>query len=228
MFRVLGIAITVEGDLTTLTSLSPADSLVVVCNHQSWFDVFLLQTLISKRGPSLKFLIKAKLLWIPVLGWVCLALNFPRLSRKGDAESRSRDLNRVVSASLNLGNAPGGLVIFPEGTRFSEEKRRPGVPAYKHVLPPKPGGFSRIHQSMSDGTNVLDVSIRYGNNDTNCWRCMSGAVSEIRVRVDSCRTRDIQDVSAWLASRWTAKDAWLTRPETDCDGEVIRSGPLNE
>jgi 1-acyl-sn-glycerol-3-phosphate acyltransferase len=209
ILNVLGIELEIEDDLEVLGGLFPADRLVVICNHQSWFDIFLLQTLISGRGPILKFLIKVELLWVPVLGWVCLALNFPRLSRKGDAKSRSKDLRSVELASLRLGDEPGGLLIFPEGTRFSQQKRAAGDSPYQHLLRPKSGGFTVIQRSMTEGTRVLDISIRYNRSDVNCWRCMSGAVGEIHVKVESFQMRDGQNVNEWLNERWVVKDLWL-------------------
>jgi len=209
ILNVLGIELEIEDNLEVLGGLFPADRPVVICNHQSWFDIFLLQTLISGRGPMLNFLIKVELLWVPVLGWVCLALNFPRLSRKGDAISRSKDFRNVESASLRLGNRPGGLLIFPEGTRFSQQKRAAGDSPYQHLLRPKSGGFTVIQRSMPEDTNVLDFGIRYNRSDMNCWRCMSGAVDEIYLKVESFQTRDIQDATEWLNKRWSVKDAWL-------------------
>jgi 1-acyl-sn-glycerol-3-phosphate acyltransferase len=182
---------------------------VVICNHQSWFDIFLLQTLISGRGPILKFVIKVELLWVPVLGWICLALNFPRLNRKGDARSRCKDLDSVESASLTLRKEPGGLLIFPEGTRLSEEKRVVRCSPYLHLLLPKAGGLSVIQKSMSGGTSIIDVSIRYNRGDANCWRCMSAAVDKVQVKVESFQFQDVQDSSDWLNQRWSVKDIWL-------------------
>jgi 1-acyl-sn-glycerol-3-phosphate acyltransferase len=212
IIKVLGIEFEITDEFDILGSLSSAQNPVVICNHQSWFDVFLLQTLISGRGPILKFVIKVELLWVPVLGWICLALNFPRLNRKGDAKSRSKDLKSMESASLRLGSELGALLIFPEGTRFSSEKRDILHSPYQHLLPPRRGGFNVIQQSMPTETSILDVIIRYEGGDANCWRCMSGAVDRIYVRVDSLQMRDVHNTSEWLNQRWLAKDTWLANP----------------
>lgn len=207
--RVLGVKLEVADNLQILGSLSPADSLVVICNHQSWFDIFLLQTLISRSGPILKFVIKTELLWVPVLGSVCLTLNFPRLSRKSDARSRAKDLRNVELASLRLEEELGGLLIFPEGTRFSEEKRRLGHSPHQLLLAPRPGGLTVIQQSMPAATGILDISIRYDLGDANCWRCMSGVVDAVQVKVESFQMREVNNVPDWLNQRWSVKDAWL-------------------
>ena len=207
--NVLGIELEIEDHMDVLGSLAHSESPVVICNHQSWFDIFLLQTLISGRGPILKFVIKVELLWVPVLGWICLALNFPRLNRKGDVRSRSKDLNSVESASLTLGKEPGGLLIFPEGTRFSDEKRVVRRSHYLNLLLPKAGGLSVIQKSMPGDTRILDISIRYNHGDANCWRCMSTAVDKIQVKVESFQLQDVEDATDWLNQRWSVKETWL-------------------
>lgn len=210
---VLGIRFAVEDPTDILGSLTPTQSPVVISNHQSWFDIFLLQTILSRHGPILKFVIKVELLWVPVLGWICLALNFPRLRRKVDAQSRSEDLKRVQTASLTLGSEPGGLLIFPEGTRFSEEKRKTDGSPYQNLLKPRPGGLTMIQKSMPVDTEVVDISIGYMPGETGCWRCMSGSVDKIRVKVESHQIQDVAEPGVWLDRRWMAKDLWLAREQ---------------
>ncbi len=64
---------------------------------------------------------------------------------------------------------------------------------------------------MPAGTSILDISIRYNSGDANCWRCMSGLVNKIQVKVESFQLEDVNDATAWLNQRWVAKDAWLAR-----------------
>ncbi len=210
--RVLGIEFTVSGEAQLLDSFSTTNP-VFICNHQSWFDIFLLQSLISSKGPILKFVIKVELLWVPVLGWICLVMNFPRLKRKSTVESRARDFGSLQTAALSMGNEPGGLLIFPEGTRFSEKKRAQLQSPYQYLLPPKPGGFSIIKNTLPDDTRVIDISIRYDERDANVWRCMSGAVDNIRVHAESFSMQDIDEVPAWLNKRWSDKALWLATHE---------------
>lgn len=207
--KVLKLNFVIDDENEVLSKLKSSDNPLVICNHQSWFDVFLLQTIISTHGPILKFLIKAELLWVPVLGWVCIVLNFPRLKRKGDRTSRQRDLQVAQSASLDLNLTPGALLLFPEGTRFSEEKHVLQNSQYRSLLQPKPGGFSVIRDSLTSPTMIIDVSIRYQPNDRDCWRCMSGLVDEIYIKVSATSSADVSDSIEWLEKCWVSKDAWL-------------------
>jgi 1-acyl-sn-glycerol-3-phosphate acyltransferase len=212
--HVLRIRFDIEDEGQVLANLSMNDSPLIICNHQSWFDTFLLQTLISRSGPMLKFLIKRELLWVPVLGWVCLALDFPRLNRKGDTDSRTRDREVAEQASLKLGNEAGALLLFPEGTRSSATKRQVRQSPHQNLLQPKRGGFNIILQATANNpgkdTRLLDISIRYEPGDANCWRCMSGVVDLIHVKVTSTPTGQISDGAHWLEDCWREKDKWLS------------------
>lgn len=207
--KVLGLRFVIDDENEVLSKLKNSDSPLIICNHQSWFDVFLLQTIISSNGPILKFLIKSELLWVPVLGWVCIVLNFPRLKRKGDRSSRQRDLQVAKSASTNLNSTPGALLLFPEGTRFSEDKHMLQKCQYRSLLQPKPGGFSVIRDSLTAPTTIIDVSIRYQSNDEDCWRCMSGLVDEIYIKVSATSSAEVNDSIEWLDKCWAKKDVWL-------------------
>lgn len=209
--KVLSIRFVVEDEDNILQKLTRTDSPLIISNHRSWFDVFVLQTLISSHGPILKFLIKAELIWVPVLGWICMVLNFPRLRRKGDLTSRQSDLQVAQSASLQLNTSPGALLIFPEGTRFSAMKRERSNSPYKSLLKSKPGGFKAIHSVLPESTMIIDFTIRYRAGDDNCWRCMSGLLDEVHIKVSSTTSSNIENSVEWLDKQWLRKDLWLNQ-----------------
>ena len=41
---------------------------LVNCNHQSWVDILVLQRVMNRRIPMLKFFLKQQLIWVPVIG----------------------------------------------------------------------------------------------------------------------------------------------------------------
>ena len=41
---------------------------LVNCNHQSWADILVLQHLLTRRIPLLKFFLKQPLVWVPIMG----------------------------------------------------------------------------------------------------------------------------------------------------------------
>lgn len=50
---------------------------LVIANHQSWVDILVLQKVFTNRIPFLKFFLKQQLFYIPLLGIVWWALDFP-------------------------------------------------------------------------------------------------------------------------------------------------------
>ena len=56
---------------------------LLVCNHQSWVDILVLQKAFNSRIPFLKFFIKKELLYVPLLGIAWWALDYPFMRRRG-------------------------------------------------------------------------------------------------------------------------------------------------
>ncbi len=58
---------------------------LVEANHQSWVDIFVLQKVLSRRIPMLKFFLKRELIWVPFAGVAWWALDFPFMRRYSEA-----------------------------------------------------------------------------------------------------------------------------------------------
>ena len=50
-------------------------------NHQSWADIFILQSITNRKIPMLKFFMKDILIWVPIIGLAWWALDMPFLKR---------------------------------------------------------------------------------------------------------------------------------------------------
>lgn len=206
MQKVVGIKLVINGELNQ--HISP----VVICNHQSWFDIPLVQNVITGNGPMIKFLAKQELVWVPIIGWICLALDFPRLQRKRLKGHKSKktqannDLTQVQKASLRHAGGVGALLVFPEGTRFTLAKKQQQKAPYKHLLKPRSGGFKMIKQCVSQDTPVVDITIDYHQKDVNIWRCLHGDPRLITITLEHYTFSDIADVNEWLNQRWHEKD----------------------
>ena len=203
MIKVVGVSFKVEGALPD----HPAP--IIVVNHQTWFDIPIMQYVVTWNGPILKFLIKRQLIRVPVVGWICYALNFPRLNRGVGEDARERDYAAIQAASGALTKERGALLIFAEGTRFTPEKHRHQNSPYRHLLTPRPGGLKIALSTAPAGTPVVDVTIDYGGGDTNFWRCLHGANRHIRIVIRNYLAEDIADVREWLEARWEEKDGLL-------------------
>ena len=190
---------------------------VVIVNHRSWADVFLVQSAVAKRGPILKFLCKRELAWIPVLGLIFVAFDFPMLRRRAsrrmpESERRAADRERVRDACAVVRARPAAMLSFVEGTRFTPEKHARMSSPYRCLLPPKAGGFEAIVASLGGGeARVLDLTLVYPRTSA-FWAFLGGAAGEIEVRAESFALQEVLAAGPrdWLEDRWRAKDAALT------------------
>jgi 1-acyl-sn-glycerol-3-phosphate acyltransferase len=103
--RLNGIEIQVSG----LDNISRDEAVVVLANHQSQWETFYLQLLVSPQATVLK----RELLWVPFFGWA-LALLRPIAIDRGQPGQALKTILRVGQERLVEGIS---VVIYPEGTR---------------------------------------------------------------------------------------------------------------
>ena len=71
---------TMQWDIEGIEALDKNHWYLVTSNHQSYADILILQHLLNRKIPMLKFFLKQQLIWVPVIG----------LSWSIDTHSRSR------------------------------------------------------------------------------------------------------------------------------------------
>lgn len=214
-----------------LERLRVRGSCLVISNHQSWVDIFVLQYHLNRRLPLLRFFLKKELIWIPVFGLCCWALDFPFMQRHSKAylarhpEKRDADLQTTRRACARLRGIPVALFNFLEGTRFTAAKHSAQQSPYRHLLKPRAGGIALAIDAMGEQLEALvDVTIHYpdgrpGFRDLLCGRLQRVAVCfEARAipaefigrsydRDESYRLQFQQ----WVNRLWEDKDALLER-----------------
>ena len=207
MQSVVGIELVINGEPNT------RQTPIVICNHQSWFDIPLIQEVITGQGPIVKFLIKREIVWVPIIGWVCLILNFPRLYRSQNRADRQSDYSIIQKASREHGHDSGALLIFPEGTRFTEKKRLGQQAPYQHLLAPRLGGLRIIKEHADQNAGLVDVTINYHKKNVRIWDCLHGDPRKITITLDYFELSEIENIETWLNQRWREKDQLLERTD---------------
>lgn len=169
-------------------SLSPERWYLVTSNHQTWADIPLLQTLLLKKIPFLKFFLKQELIWVPFLGLAWWALDFPFMKRYSkkflakNPDKKDADLLATQKACEKFKLFPSAIFNFLEGTRFSENKRLLRQSPFRHLLPPKAGGIGSVNEILGDKIHeLLDVTLIYPHRSFNFWDFLCGRIKEVQV-----------------------------------------------
>jgi 1-acyl-sn-glycerol-3-phosphate acyltransferase len=215
-----------EWDIQGVEQLSRDQWYFISSNHQFWTDIPTLLIVFHDHVPSLKIFAKKEILWIPIVGIGCWALDFPFMKRysqtylKQHPEKRGEDLKITRKACERYKDTPVSILNFTEGTRFRSDKHRRQNSPYRHLLRPKAGGFAYALHAMGGRINtLLDVTIVYPKEPGGLWQFLCGAVSHVIVRVEKSHISEaylkgdyLNDSSFrtyfqnWVNERWQRKD----------------------
>jgi 1-acyl-sn-glycerol-3-phosphate acyltransferase len=215
-----------EWDVDGVDQLEYHGWYMVNANHQSWVDIFVLQHLLNRRIPLLKFFLKQQLIWVPVMGLAWWALDFPFMRRHSDAylrahpEKRFEDLETSRRACEKFALVPTSVMNFPEGTRFTADKHAAQRSPYKHLLKPKAGAMALALSVLGDHfRSFVDVTIVYPDGPPTFWDFLCGRMPKVIVRVRlleipaelakgdyATDSRFRKSVQRWQQERWLEKD----------------------
>lgn len=219
-------------DLDLRGQLDPRRNYLLICNHQSWVDIVLLFDLLHGRVPFPRFFLKWELMYVPVIGLACWAMDFPfmrRHSREQIAarpELKSQDLAATRRACEIYRTEPVTIINFLEGTRFTPAKHAKYRSPFRHLLRPKAGGASFTLNAMGEQLDgLIDVTIAYRpTNKPLLWSFACGEQNGLSVHLDlrpipaELMRGDYENdaefrerFQTWVNGLWTQKDARLER-----------------
>ena len=163
---------------------------LVLSNHQSWVDIPVLQNTFNRRIPFLKFFLKQKLKWVPVLGLAWWALDFPFMQRytkhqlEAHPQWRGKDKQATRAACEKFRHAPVSVMNFVEGTRYTAAKHAQQQSPFANLLRPRAGGVAFVLEAMGDMFHsIVDVTIVYPGGRPTMIDLLANRIPEIRVHV---------------------------------------------
>ncbi len=185
--------------------------------HASVLDTLLPGALVSwNLGYRLRYVLKRELLVDPCLDVVGNRLPNYFVDRGGDTAREAREVGKLA-----LGLEPDeGVLIYPEGTRFTPKKRNRALERVRaadpgrhqlfsgltHVLPPRAGGALAL---LAEGTtDVVFCSHRGLEGMMRAQDLLTGTVVGTTISVHFWRVRaadiprDARDQRAWLDQQW--------------------------
>ncbi|MBL7671750.1 MAG: acyltransferase [Bdellovibrionaceae bacterium] len=224
----------IKWEVQGLEGLSPQASYLVVVNHQSWVDIVVLQEVLRRKVPFLRFFLKKELIYVPLLGVAWWALDYPFMHRHSNEyldkhpERRGQDLEITRKACEKFRGSPVAILNFLEGTRCTPAKLSKSRSPYRNLLAPKRGGVAFALQSMGEQFEaLLDVTIFYPKVDKTLWDLLSGQIDRVVVRVrklpipqelighDNLEKKENRaTLRNWIHGIWEEKDRWIESQKT--------------
>ena len=220
-----------DWEVSGIQDVSPRQWYLVVCNHQSWVDILVLQHVLNRRIPLLKFFLKKELIWVPIMGLAWWALEFPFMRRHSEAylkqhpEARGKDAATTRKACEKYALVPTSVMNFLEGTRFTPAKQQRQQSPYQHLLKPKAGGVTLALDAMGEKFGaVLDITIVYPQGRPTFTQFLMGRVSRVVVQVRTLPVPQAapapgqsheqalrETVQQWVNRLWADKDTQIAR-----------------
>jgi 1-acyl-sn-glycerol-3-phosphate acyltransferase len=227
--RIFATRLDTTWDVEGIDALDPNGHYLITSNHVSWVDIVALQHVFRHRVAFLRFFLKQELIWFPIIGQACWAVDFPFMKRysaeylEKHPEKRGTDLETTRRACAKYRFIPFAMLNFLEGTRFTKEKHAEQKSPYGHLLRPRTGGVAFVIASLGDQLDaMIDVTLAYPGGDITMWEFLTNRVPRITIRAKRLevspefKTGAITEpgparerFKAWLQSVWTAKDAEL-------------------
>lgn len=219
--RLFSVRFEVEGQEAT-----EGGPYLFLVRHASMADTVLASGFVtSVYEMRLRYVLKRELLWDPCLDIVGLRIpNAFVLRGSGDS---AKEIARVQALSRGMGSKDG-VLIYPEGTRFTRKKRArileklaekedallPYAQSLECSLPPKVAGVLAMLQE-NPGIDVVFCVHAGFERMTSFWEVWRGGVIGNVVHVGFWRVKgeEIPETQegqeAWLLEEWRKVDAWV-------------------
>lgn len=247
---LLNVFFHIEWDIEGLDNLSPDGTYLVISNHLSLLDIPVAQGMFFWQIPFLRFFIKQELVFVPFLGQALWALEYPTMKRYSKEtlikhpELRGKDLETAQHSCEKLLGRPVTILNYPEGTRFTHEKKAKTKSSFNHLLKPRAGGIHTVLSSLGDQmTAILNVTLIYpGHSSPNLTDLLQGRVKRIVVRIEALKLGEgvvpsveaIRGKGGSLAVRkclfelWKDKDMLISKFKSDPQIDQKTTQPTNE
>lgn len=229
--RVFDFFLDTKWEITGVDGIDANAHYLVIANHVSWVDIFALLRAFHGKTAFLRFFLKSTLIWLPIAGQACWALEFPFMRRyspeylKHHPEKRGRDLETTRRFCQRYRRIPVAILNFVEGTRFTREKHEDQQSPYRFLLRPRVGGISFVLASLGDQLDALiDVTLVYPQRDVTLWDFVTNKVAWIRIDARTLQIPDAfttaavnepgavrEELKEWVEGIWREKDAEIAQ-----------------
>jgi len=228
-FAIMSLCNDIEWQISGDEELSKDAWYLLISNHISWLDIFIIANFTRTRIPEAKFFLKESLKKVPFIGMACWALDMPFMKRysrsfiEKNPHLRGKDIETTKKSCEKFKNKPTSIINFIEGTRFTPKKT--GNESFAHLLPPKAGGIAFTLAAMGEQFDkMLNITLCYPDNPGHVMHdLLSGKVKRVVLHVEQLDITDdlIGDYfndekfkvnfQTWLNNLWLEKDQLLAK-----------------
>lgn len=173
---------------------------IIVANHYSWLDILVLYATVFNARQAFVFVMKRSLIKLPMIGIICWGLGHPLLYRGG---ARRKNLALLKAAAKKMVTYRHGMMIFPEGTRYTKVDKKPK--SYQKLLTPRTVGFEVLMKELGPTVPVLDVTLVYSDHEHSIMDFLAGKFGHVSV-VSQLHHVESRDAESWLLEQWVKKD----------------------
>ncbi|MCF1429056.1 MAG: acyltransferase [Shewanella sp.] len=226
---ILKLIARIEWDVQGLDNLDKNAWYLVISNHLSGFDIAAQTYVLRNHIPMLKFFLKKELIYVPILGLGCWALDMPFMHRTSAAKLRKnpklkgKDLESTRRACKKFRDIPTSIMNYVEGSRFTEDKRRRQKSPYNYLLRPKAGGIAFALSAMGPQfTNLLNITVVYPDAPKDILAgAMQGKISKVIVRVEVMPVPQVDAAQYFSNAEYRANfQRWLNGVWHDKDDQI--------
>ena len=180
---------------------------LLIANHRSWVDVFVIFAQLKGRRPLPRVFMKQALIWMPFVGSAAYIMGFPYMKRytkkqiQKNPKLAGKDLATTKRSCIRLLKRPNSIMSFVEGTRFTEAKHKQQASPYRCLLKPKAGGVSFILQTMPEAIrSITDINVLYEQETVTGWDLLCGRIGKVKVMVRAVAIPDTMLMPEYQAS----------------------------
>uniref|UniRef100_A0A7S0MU81 1-acylglycerol-3-phosphate O-acyltransferase n=1 Tax=Pyramimonas obovata TaxID=1411642 RepID=A0A7S0MU81_9CHLO len=215
-----------------------SDSVLVLSNHKCDLDYTYLWSAIARVDPRriglFKAVLKEAIKYVPVFSWGLKASGFLFLSRTWETD---RIHIKKWAQAMGRDKIPMYLVLYPEGTRYTERRKvksdeiakEKGMPLFEsELLLPRTKGLVLLVQCISSYvTCILDMTIAYAKKDgtllkgsemgTSVLKKVASGQSPmatVHIHFKRHQMKDLppeeDKLADWCQEAWRQKDTLLT------------------
>lgn len=180
----------IEFDVQGLEGIDKKGRYFILANHSAWTDIIILFHLYHGRMPFPRWFMKRELIWIPMIGYVCWAVDMPFMYRvtpekiRKNPKLKGKDMEITRRKCARFRGRPIVVTNYLEGTRFSKEKHARQRSPYRHLLMPKYGGAAFALNAMGDQLDgIIDLTTVFSPGDPpSGLNYMFGRIRRVTVR----------------------------------------------